>query len=119
FQSQAKVVHVEDVEFTPDEQFYLGSYFFQDLKRFQFLVAVCPEEGSFSSDLTKITMNKLDPGLYYENDVVREIKEEMIPFDSLPIKGLLRVIKGREELALAKPVSFAPQPRAGQRNRLS
>ena len=58
------VVDHRPIEFTPEEQTLVNSYGFMDLGRFQFLVRTPQREGDLRGMLRRMSIARLDPGLY-------------------------------------------------------
>ncbi|MBN1813647.1 MAG: hypothetical protein JXA14_17540 [Anaerolineae bacterium] len=68
------VVDYRPIEFTPEEQTLLGSHRFMDLRKFEFLVRAAQSEGEMGQTLRKMSIARLDRGLYPESGWVDQAR---------------------------------------------
>ena len=64
------VVDWRDVEFTADEQSLLNGFQFEDLRRYHFLVAQAPTEGRVSTELRRVSIERIDAGVFVNEEMV-------------------------------------------------
>ena len=82
-------------EFTIDEQTLLRSYDFTDLRRYQFWVRPAFQEGNVGSQLYPVSIEKLDQGLYPNEELVTQARNLLMKHRGKPVGETLVEIKKR------------------------
>jgi len=97
------------VEFTPEEQRLLNSYTFMDLGRFRFLVRAPRREGEMRARFRRVSIARLDAGVYPDNTWVSQAREQLMKRRGLSIKDALQEIDSRR--SVSRPIAVrVPQP---------
>lgn len=92
------VDHTSD-EFSTDEQIKIHAQKFLNLRPFQFLVCLPNQEGSLIGPLRKMSISKLDPGLFPNAELVAYARDMLMQRDGQPIDNVLSEIQARTESA--------------------
>ena len=115
----AYIVDHRSIEFTADEQDLLRSYIFSDQGRFQFLVAPAVIEGGARGRLRSISLTRIDPDMYPDEELVARTRELLSKRLGQPVERLLAEIEGRlkpidqrDQKRKKKPKRGHPKPRA-------
>jgi hypothetical protein len=103
--SVPEVIDHTTTEFTPDEQFLLGADAIRSLSRFHFLVRPALGEGNLTGTLRRASLERLDAGLYPDDETVAEVRRRLRKRDGIPVEQLLADIeKRRQETITVSPV---------------
>ena len=95
--SWPKVIDYKSVEFTADEQIYHLMEKFR-LPRFQFLVRPASAEGSISTKLYRMSIERIDAGEYPDARQVQQILAYLRQKDGIPLETLLSEIRNRRKI---------------------
>jgi len=93
----AHVVDHRPVEFTPEEQTLLNSHTFMDLGRFEFLVRAAQREGDLRASLRRVSIARLDCGLYPDEELVAQACGLLMKRQGTSVKGVLAEITARQQ----------------------
>ena len=95
-------------EFTLEEQETLNKYDFMDLGRFEFMVRPALGEGDKRGKLRRISIARLDPGIYPRPEWLAPVKKKLMQRDGRPVDEVLAEIEARRQHRLIS--SATPQP---------
>ena len=104
------IVDYRPIEFTPEEQLLVNSYGFMDLGRFQFLVRAPQQEGDLRAGLRRISIARLDPGLYPDDGLVAEAGRLLMKRDGQSVARLLADIAAPEQRQHTSPSPDTSEP---------
>lgn len=91
------------VEFTIEEQLVMQSYYFQSQREFEFLVRVASGEGNIQSGIRRMSIAKLDAGIYPHPIYVPLARQKLMHRDGVPIEHILKEIDERKNSQLRLP----------------
>lgn len=97
------VIDLRPVEFTPEEQTLLNSYDFMDLGRFEFLVRAPQREGDLRAPLRRVSIARLDRGLYPNQELVAQARELLMKRHGRPVGEVLTEIAARQQCLVSGP----------------
>jgi hypothetical protein len=96
------VIDYRPVEFTPEEQTLINSHQFMDLGRFQFLVRAPRQEGDLRAKLRRVSIARLDTGIYPDQELVDQACALLMRRSGRPIEEVLAEIEGRQQIRTTK-----------------
>ena len=103
--SVPEIIDHTTTEFTADEQFLLVADAIRSLSKFHFLVRPAMGEGNLTGTLRRVSLERLDAGLYPDDAVVAEVRRHLRKRDGIPVEQLLVDIeKRRQETLTVMPV---------------
>jgi hypothetical protein len=85
-----------NVEFSHQEQNLMDSRRFLELPRYNFLIAIPPEEGSSSTVLERMNLEDLDAGQYVDEVEVAKLRKELAERAGRKIEEILAEIHARQ-----------------------
>ena len=91
------IVDHRPVDFTLEEQLLLDSYRFRDLAKFQFLVRAPLREGDLPGPPRRVSIARLDRGIYPNHELVSQARELLTERQGRPVKEVLAEIAGRQK----------------------
>lgn len=91
------VIDQRSVFFTPEEQAILKSFEIQDQERFHFLVKPAVAEGDVTGKVHRISIERLDQGLYVNEELVAKARAILTRRSGIPIETILAEIEARLE----------------------
>jgi hypothetical protein len=89
------VIDRRPVDFNLEEQTLLGAQPFMQLPRFHFLVGASPQEGKLPTQLTHVSTERLDQGVYVNEPLVAEARRRLMERDGVVIQHILKEIEQR------------------------
>jgi hypothetical protein len=92
-----QVIDERTTEFTADEQFLLAADAIRKLPKFHFLVRPALDEGNLTGMLKRITLERLDVGLYPDDAMIAEARRRLRKRDGVAITTLLDEIAARRQ----------------------
>lgn len=113
--SQPQVIDETTTEFTPEEQYILVADRIRSLPKFQFLLRPAEGEGSLTGRLRRMSIARLDAGLYPDEEVVAEVKRRLRQRDGVPVATLLAAIEQRRQ----EQLTVAPKQRTRENAKLT
>ncbi|MCC6170041.1 MAG: ATP-binding protein [Caldilineaceae bacterium] len=103
--SWPKVIDYKSVEFTAEEQMYALMDKFR-LPRFRFLVRPASAEGSISTNLYRMSIERIDEGEYPDAREVQEVLGFLRQKDGIPVETLLSEIGNRRKIGTGKSATM-------------
>ncbi len=104
------IVDYTSDEFTVEEQTLLHSYKFTELKRFEFLVSVALDEGSYGTKLQYMTLDWFDRGLYPDDNILEDARRRLMLRSGVPVHTILAEIGKRQPANISRLPSRAGGP---------
>jgi hypothetical protein len=98
--SVPEVIDHTTTEFTPDEQYLLVADAIRSLSRFHFLVRPAMGEGNLTGKVRRVSLERLDAGLYPHDATVAEVRRRLRKRDGIAVEQLLVDIEKRRQEAL-------------------
>jgi hypothetical protein len=95
--SWPEVIDYRKVEYTPDEQLLLAAHRFTTLKRFEFLVRLATSEGNTSGTLQKLSIAKMDLGLYPSEQLLGPVRHVLAQQVGHSVQPRLAEIQPRQQ----------------------
>jgi hypothetical protein len=83
------------VEFTPQEQELLQSYFFRRKEPFHFLIRPAPGEGNIQGTLREVSIADFDKGIFPHPTLVPEARKMLMKTNGVEIEKILGEIEMR------------------------
>ncbi len=101
FQGMVETIDYRTVEFTAQEQRELDSFRLLDLPKYHFLVAAAPSEGTMPTQLRRMSIERLDQGLYIDEERVAKLREQLAHTTGRSIREVLAEIEERRQRVLS------------------
>jgi hypothetical protein len=98
------IVDERPVEFSAEEQAILHSARFRQLRTFHFLVRPAPGEGTVTGELTAVSIENFDRGLWVNEELVARARALLRERCSTPIPQLLAAIETRLQVNPTKVI---------------
>jgi hypothetical protein len=92
-----RVIDERTVEYTPNEQFLMAADSIRRLPRFHFLVRPALDEGNLTGALRRVSLERLDRGLYPDDTIVAEVRKRLRKRDGVAVVTLLGEIAKRRQ----------------------
>jgi hypothetical protein len=103
--SWPKVIDYKSVEFTAEEQMYALMEKFRQ-PRLRFLVRPASAEGTISTNLYRMSIERIDEGMYPDAREVKEVLGFLRQKDGIPLEELLAEVANRRKLGAARSATM-------------
>jgi hypothetical protein len=100
--SYPHVIDERTTEYTADEQFLISADAIRQLPKFQFLVRPALDEGNLTGALKRVSLERLDRGLYPDDATVAEVRRRLRKRDGVSVATLLDAIAARRHKAIGE-----------------
>lgn len=110
------VIDHRTVEFTPEEQYLMGTRRFQELEKLTFLTKLATAEGNLSAPLRPMSIASIDPGLYPDPFQMDHIRQLLSSRYGLSKEALLAQIEKQTRREATKKQLKAPENKAKLKN---
>ena len=96
-----QVIDLEPVTWSLQEQEYLATFLFRDLRPFHFLVKAAPGEGDITGKLQALSIERVDAGLWPDEARVAQIRRDLAHQEGRTLAEALALCEGRRRTLFA------------------
>src|SRR5262249_7687774 len=90
-----RIIDERTTEFTADEEFFGAADGIRTLPKFHFLVRPALGEGNLTGALRRVSLERLDVGLYPDDEQIAEVRRHLRRRDGIAVETLLANIANR------------------------
>ena len=94
---EEKIIDYRPVEYSLDEQHYMAAQLYRKLGKFRFVVQTLSGEGGYDTPLRPLSIERLEPGIYPDDERVAKIRTLLHRRSAFPVESLLEEIDRRSD----------------------